>query len=62
VMNYSGQPVQVQQGSDPDTIEIIVGQVAKRVEGQLATGVRSGRGEFQGALKETYNLTRNGAY
>lgn len=62
VMNYSGQPVQVQQGSDSDTIEIIVGQVAKRVEDQLATGVRSGRGQFQGALKETYNLTRSGSY
>lgn len=60
VMNYSGQNVQVQQGTDPGTIDIIVGEVAKRVEGQLATGIRSGRGEVQSAIKETYALTRSG--
>lgn len=60
VMNYSGQNVQVQQGTDPGTIDIIVGEVSKRVEGNLATSIRSGRGEVQSAIKETYALTRSG--
>jgi len=62
VMNYSGQNVQVREGSSPGDLEIIVGQVAKRVEDQLSTGVRSGRGQLAGAMKETFGLNRSGTY
>ena len=60
VHNYSGQNVQVQQGDDGSSIDILIGEITKKVETQLSTGVRSGRGELQSAFKETFGLNRRG--
>lgn len=60
VHNYSGQQVQVQQSSDGSGIDVIIGKIAKQVEDQLSTGMRSGRGPLSSAVKETFGLTRKG--
>ena len=58
IQNYSGQGVSVSSAPDGRTIEIVVGEVAKRVESQLATGIASGQGALGRTIKETYGLTR----
>lgn len=58
VHNYSGQQVQVQQSDNGSGIDVIIGKIAKQVEDQLSTGVRSGRGGLNSAMKESYGLTR----
>ena len=60
IYNYGNDNVNVKQSSDGKSIDVFVGEVAKRAESQMATGLRSGRGEFSSALKDTFNLTRQG--
>lgn len=60
IHNYSGQNVNVKQSDDGSGIDVIIGKIAKQVEDQLSTGMRSGRGQLSSAVKETFGLTRKG--
>jgi tape measure domain-containing protein len=58
IHNYAGASVQATPSADGSSIDIVINQIAEKVEDRLSTGVRSGRGGLNSAIKESYGLTR----